>query len=371
MSSQSGQDKTEQATPKRLADARKKGQVPRSRELTIAAVTLTAGGALWMLGGTMLSALNRILIDGLSFQRAVATDPLLGVQALHTSIERGVLLLLPFFLVLIAVTLLAPALIGGWSFSFQAMAFKIDKLNPVKGLGRVFGAKGLMELVKAMAKFGLVGSVAVAYLVHSDSKFLALANQPLHQALGNTATLMVQGLLIFSTPLLIIAAIDVPFQLWQHAKQMRMTRQEVRDEAKQTEGNPEVKGKIRALQREQANRRMMEEVPKADVVITNPTHFSVALRYDAERMRAPIVVAKGADAVAARIREIATEHAVPLVSAPPLARMLFRTTDLNQEIPAALYRAVAQVLTYLYQLREVRREGGVAPDLPEMDVDES
>ena len=371
MSESSGQEKTEEATPKRLADARKKGQVPRSRELSTAAVMFASAGGLWAFGDTILVTAMDLLRNGLTYQREALLDPAQPIAAFREAIGTGLLSLMPFFAVVTCAAICAPAMTGGWSFSMSAIAFKAEKLNPLKGLKRVFGPNGLVELVKALAKFGLVGGVAVFYLLKFTGDFLSLGTQPLHAALLHSATIALKALLVFSFPLLIIAAIDVPFQLWQHAKQLRMTRQEVRDENKETDGNPEVKSRIRAMQMDVANRNMMEQVPEADVVVTNPTHFAVALKYDPNKMGAPRVVAKGADLIAARIREIAGEHSVPLLSAPPLARALFRTTELNDEIPARLYAAVAQVLTWVYQLKTYKREGGDEPLTPDVDFNEA
>ncbi len=371
MSENSAQDKTEQATPKRLADAKKKGQVPRSRELNTACVMLASTAALMVFGDDMAHDALTALSEGLSYERAALLDPKAPVAVFGEAIATALSSLVPFFIVVMVAAICAPALTGGWSFSAQAIAFKAEKLNPVKGLKRVFSANGLLELLKALAKFGVVGGFAVVFLNMFANEFLSLSTQPINTALGHAGTLGVKALLMFSTPLLLIAAIDVPFQLWQHAKQLRMTRQEVRDEHKETDGNPEMKSRIRQMQMEQANARMMEQVPLADVVVTNPTHFAVALKYDPNKMGAPQVVAKGADLVAARIRELAKENNIPLLSAPPLARALFRTTELNQEIPAQLYSAVAQVLTWVYQLKHVRREGGPEPEVPNVRFDDS
>lgn len=368
--SASGQEKTEQPTPKRLADARKKGQVPRSRELTAAGVMLSAGAALWLFGQHMAQGVSGVMRNGLILERTALFDQTALFAAFETAVIDALKALAPFFAVVVVAALATPALLGGWSFSTKAMAFKIDKLNPLKGLKRIFGPNGLMELVKALAKFTLIGSVAVFVLRAVSGQILSLSTQPVMSALGHAAELLLMALLILSAPLLIIAAIDAPFQLFQHTKQLKMTRQEVRDESKETDGNPEVKGRMRALQQEQANRRMMDEVPSADVVITNPTHFAVALRYDPTNMGAPRVVAKGADEIARRIRETAGEHGVPMMRAPPLARALYRATDLNQEIPARLYAAVAQVLTWVFALRRADAVGASRPTPPTITLDE-
>ena len=242
--------------------------------------------------------------------------------------------------------------LGGWSFSAQAMAFKFEKLDPVKGMGRVFSWKGLIELFKRLAKFVLVSVATIILLRSQIDSFLGVGLEPLKQGLAHTGQLLTWAFLLVSMVLILVVIVDVPFQLWDHQRQLKMTRQEVREENKQTEGSPEVKARIRRTQMEFAQRRMLDEVPKADVVITNPEHYAVALRYEQNKMDAPIVVAKGADHIAQRIKEIALENTVPILSAPPLARALYRSTELNKVIPSGLYRAVAQVLAYIYQLQQ-------------------
>lgn len=359
-------ERTEQPTQKRLDEARKKGQIPRSRELNGTAVLLAGAGSIYALGGWLSKQFSALVSSGLTVDRAHATDVNLLIPQLGAGLAQAGKILAPILLLTFVVALAAPALIGGFSFSTEALAPKFSKLNPIQGFGRIFSARGLVELLKTMAKFLFVGLIAAGMLWHLEPRLMALGNESLESALGDTGSMCIKAMLAMSSGLVLIAAIDVPFQLWDHRRQLRMTKQEVKDEMRDTEGKPEVKGKIRSLQQEIASRRMMEEVPKADVIVTNPTHFAVALRYDEARMRAPRVVAKGADVIAARIREVAAEHKVPLVEAPPLARALYRNTDLGQEIPASLYRAVAQVLTYVYQLRH-----GVAPaEPPEIDVDE-
>ncbi|MEM6639194.1 MAG: flagellar biosynthesis protein FlhB [Pseudomonadota bacterium] len=369
--SETGQEKTEQPTPKRLADARRKGQIPRSRELTAAGVTIIAAMALWILGPGITAGLSDVMTETLTPERAVLFDSQRLLPVFAAALKRALVGLAPFLILVAVVAVCAPALLGGWAFSLQALAPKLDKLNPIKGLKRVFGPNGLMELGKALAKFGLVGAVAVAMLRVLSDDLMALSGQPLPTSLAESAHLILLALLVVSAPLLIIAAVDAPFQLFQHNKQLRMTRQEVKDESKETDGNPEVKGRVRALQQEQANRRMMDEVPKADVVITNPTHYAVALRYDPATMSAPRVVAKGTDELAARIRERAGEHGIPMMRAPPLARAIYKTTRLNDDIPVRLYNAVAQVLTWVFQLRRADELGALRPEPPEIDFTEN
>jgi flagellar biosynthetic protein FlhB len=246
----------------------------------------------------------------------------------------------------------------------------MERLDPIKGIARMFSMRSLIELTKALAKFGTVAVVAVLVLWNDASVLLELGREPTALAIGHAAKLSGQALLAISSGLLLIAAIDVPYQLWQYFKQMKMSREEIRQEMKESEGSPEVKGRIRQVQQQMARQRMMQDVPKADVIVTNPTHFAVALRYDEKRMRAPVVVAKGVDLLAARIRELGTEHNVPIFEAPPLARVLYKNVDIGGEVPSHLYVAVAQVLSYVFQLRVAKRSGMQAPERPTVEVEE-
>jgi flagellar biosynthetic protein FlhB len=371
MSQGSGEERTEQPTPKRLREAKEKGQVPRSRELNGTIVLMVSAVGLMMLGSMLVEDLAQIMHDALSIERDRIMDPATLVQQFSAVIGKALWLLSPFMALLVLAAMTGPISMGGFSFSTKAIAFKAEKLNPIKGLGRIFSAKGLMELLKTIAKFMLVAVVSALLLWSLKGELLSLANESLGQALRHAGTLFVWAFLALSSVLILVAAIDVPFQLYQHTKQLKMTLKEIKDESKETEGRPEVKGKIRALQREMSQRRMMEELPSADVVITNPTHYAVALRYDREGNGAPRVIAKGADLIAMRIREIATSHGIAIVSAPPLARALYATTELEQEIPAELYVAVAHILAYVYQLDAARAQGAEEPvsptDLPVPD----
>jgi flagellar biosynthetic protein FlhB len=297
----------------------------------------------------------------------IFTDGVLLNHFMNSLIEQ-VWMLLPFMLIMALVAVLSSIALGGWSLSAKAMAFKPEKLNPIKGMSRVFGWRGVLEMFKGLAKFLLVAVVALILLDTMGDRFLGLGREPLLQGVAHTGELLTTAFLLLSSVLLLVAAIDVPFQLWDHSRQLKMTMQEVKEEHKQSEGSPEVKGRQRQMQMEMAQRRMMEEVPKADVIVTNPTHYAVALRYDAQKMGAPVLVAKGTELVAARIRAVAAEHDVPILAAPPLARALYFSTELGDVIPEGLYRAVAQVLAYVYQLKQgpIYNREGVAPmtDLP-------
>ena len=245
---------------------------------------------------------------------------------------------------------------------------KFERLDPVGGIARLFSANALVELLKAIAKTVLVGVISWVVISSQIESMLALVVEPINTGSAHLADLMLTGFMVIVCALVVIALIDAPYQMWHYANKLKMTREEVRKEAKESEGDPMVKGRIRQLQREMAKRRMMAEVPTADVVVTNPTHYAVALKYSEGKMGAPRVVAKGADAVAARIRELAAEHKVPLLEAPPLARALYTHTELGDQIPQGLYTAVAEVLAYVFQLRTYRQHGGHHPNLPE-DID--
>jgi flagellar biosynthetic protein FlhB len=361
----SGQDRTERPTQKRLDEARRSGQVPRSRDLTTAAVVLVAGLGLRFSGAGMANGFAALMKSGLSLQRSQLLDENRLLPEVVALAWQALLISAPIFGLTLAAALLSPLALGGWNMSFQALVPNFTRLNPIEGLQRVFSMRGLAELGKAYAKFLLVGIIAIVFLRAKTGEMLGLAAEPLNTAIAHAVSLSGEALLALAGSLAIIAGIDVPLQLRQYMKQLGMSRQEVRQEHRESDGAPEVKGKIRRLQQELARRRMLQEVPKADVVITNPTHYSVALRYDEKRMRAPIVVAKGVDEVAANIRRIAGEHKVPIFEAPPLARVLFRDVDLNAEVPSTLYVAVAQVLTYVFQLRAA--QGSVRPARPIID----
>ena len=379
MAEQQFQEKTEKATPKRLQEAKDKGQVARSRELNTMAVTLAAAVTLMVFAKPMGQSLAELLRSGLDlrlhFNIGVQhIDELIDLnmmkQAFAGSVFQMLWMLLPYFVILIVVSTLAPLALGGWSFSAKAIAFKLEKLNPMKGLKRLFALRGLMELLKALAKFVLIAGVGAATMAWLGPQFLELGREPIPDALIHAATLCGWFFVILSASLIVIAAVDVPFQLWDHAKQLRMTRQEVKDEAKETEVNPELKGRIRAIQQQMATGRMLQDVPTADVVIVNPTHYSVALRYEDGDMGAPIVVAKGLDHLALRIRKIAEESGVLVFDAPPLARALYASAKVGAEIPNRLYVAVAQVLIYVHQLRRYKNGQGEYPNKPVVKLDE-
>ena len=360
------QERTERPTAKRLEKAREEGDVPRSPELSAAAVLLVTAASLHFLGGSIGAALFDIMRSGLSLSPTEAVDPGLALSTASAELLRALVVCAPVLGLTMIAALLAPLALGGWNLSLGALAPSFARLDPIAGFGRFFSARGAVELAKAFGKFLVVAIVAVAVLRKQSPQLLALGAAPLPVGIAQAATLASDALLAVSGGLALIAAVDVPWQLWQYSHKLSMTREEIREEMKEAEGAPEVRGRIRRAQRELARRRMMHEVPKADVVVVNPTHFAVALRYE-ERMRAPLVVAKGTDLVAARIREIAAEHSVPIFEAPPLARALYHNVEIGSEIPATLYVAVAQVLTYIYQLKAARHSGARPPEPPAID----
>jgi flagellar biosynthetic protein FlhB len=363
-------DRTESPTQKRLDDARQRGQVPRSRDLSAAAVVMAGGLGLRALGSTLGARLLSMMRDGLSVTRADATDG--GRMLLHFqhAALQGLLAVGPLLALLLAAAVMAPLAIGGWTFSSEALVPNFGRLDPSAGLARVFSLRGVIELSKALARFVVVALVAGTVLWHQFHAFTALASEPGRVAVGHGLSLVGTALIALGGALAVIALVDVPLAVWQYNKSLRMSREEIREENKSTEGSPESRGRVRRAQRAQARKRMMQEVPKADVVITNPTHYAVALRYDEQRMRAPMVVAKGRDLIALRIRDIALEHKVALLEAPPLARALHASCELGDEIPARLYAAVAKVLVYVFQLRTARRRGEPAPVQPRIELPE-
>jgi flagellar biosynthetic protein FlhB len=361
----SDQEKTEPASGRRLTQAREEGQVPQSRELSTFLVTLTGALFLWLLGGWMGGRLMAILKRAFAFDRQMAFDPTRTLDLLQSVMSGALLTLMPFFLALMVAAVIAPLSLGGLLFSPKVLGLKLDRLNPLQGIQRMFSLHGLAEMLKAILKAGLIGGVGAAVLWQNREHLFDFMTEPLEVALPDFGATVALIALVIVMSLGLLALFDVPFQLWQYHKRLRMTREEVRQENKEQEGDPHVKGRIRALQREMARRRMMAEVPKADVVVTNPTHFSVALKYEAEKMAAPIVVAKGRGELALKIREIAREHGVALLEAPALARALHAHCELEDPVPAALFTAVAEVMAYVYQLNEAMETGGLRPPPPE------
>ncbi|WP_018409950.1 flagellar biosynthesis protein FlhB [Methyloversatilis thermotolerans] len=364
MAEESDLEKTEPASQRRLDQAREEGQVPSSRELATFLVTVTGVAGIYALGGWMWPRSAQLLRDGLTLDRRQVFDPSAMFDVLIDRATDGLVLLAPLFIALIVASLLSPFLMAGWNFAPKALAPKFSKLNPAAGLKRMVSTTALIELGKGIGKASVVAAVAVWVIMRDHEKLFALFGTPIDVALGATGDLVLMATLILVAGMAFIVAIDVPYQVWHYHDGLKMTKEEARQEFKEQEGDPQVKGRIRQQQREMARSRMMANVPKADVVVTNPTHYSVALRYDAARGGAPRVIAKGAGEVALRIRTLAAEHDVPLVEAPPLARALHKHCELEQEVPARLFRAVAEVLAYVYQLNEAFAAGSEKPRPP-------
>ncbi|MBS1155317.1 MAG: flagellar biosynthesis protein FlhB [Proteobacteria bacterium] len=362
MAEDSDLERTEPPSPRRLEEARRKGQVPRSRELTTFAVLMTGLLSAFWGGPALYAAIKQIIVAEFSFSHASLADP--GQMPLHfiSSMRDALLVLMPIFLATTLAALLTPILIGGWLFSFDTLSPNFGRMNPMSGIGRIFSVRSIVEMLKTILKSGLVGGVAAATLWHERDQFLSLVMMPMDSGLLYLWQMVRFTLLMSVSGIAAIVLIDVPYQLWDYHKGLRMTKEEVRQEMKEMEGSPEIKGRIRQLQREAARKRMMSAIPKADVVVTNPTHYAVAIQYEAG-MRAPKVVAKGSFLLAERIIDIAKEHKVAIVRTPPFARALYHHAELGEEIPAALYTAAAEVLAYIYQLKLYQRQGGVAPEL--------
>ena len=364
-----GQEKTEEATPRRLEKAREEGQIARSRELNTTFVLLGGVAALLILGGDIASGLEGVMAANFSLGRDAVFDERLMITQLTASTFSSVRMLLPLFLLLLVAALVGPISLGGFLFSTKALAPKFSRLDPIKGVKRMFSLNALIELLKAISKFVLVACIAVFILVFFQSKLMNLGHAAVEPAIARALHIAGWSVLALSSAMIIISAIDVPYQLFDHARKLKMTLQELKDEMKDSEGKPEVKGRIRQMQRQLAQRRMMEAVPEADVVITNPEHFSVALKYDPAAPGAPRVVARGVDFIALKIREIASAHEVLIIPSPLLARAVYFTTEVDEEIPGDLYLAVAQVLAYVFQLRAHREGKGRKPKpLGDLDV---
>jgi len=359
--SESGADKSEEPTSKRLEEARKKGQIARSKELSTLAVTFGGAAALLIYGADMGQSMLDMMRGNFSLPREVLLDDGSMARYLLATGMEALLALQPFFVVMLIASIVGPVALGGWLFSAEALQPKFSRMNPLEGLKRMFSTKALVELLKALAKFVIILMVALAVLKSDQDDLLAIANESVESAILHAMQVTGWSLLWMACGLILIAAVDVPFQLWDTKQKLMMTKQEVRDEYKDSEGKPEVKSKIRQLQRQMAERRMMQQVPEADVVITNPTHFAVALKYDPAKGTAPVLLAKGNDFTALKIREIAQEHKITVLESPALARAVFYSTELDQEIPAGLYLAVAQVLAYVYQLKQFRAGKGKRP----------
>lgn len=364
MADDSDLERTEPASGRRLSEARSKGNIPRSRELNTFVLLMVAGTGLLVMGPKFANGLLDLAEQWFTFDQASLADPGLMWSRFADAAVSTMMLFLPLLVLLLIAVLAAPMAIGGWLFSVEALQPDFGRLDPIKGIARVFSVTGLIELTKALAKTLVIGGVAYWVVMNRKEEILSLAAEPISGGIPHLLDMLGWSFILIAGAMALVVVIDVPFQLWDYYRKLRMTKEEVRREAKESEGDPMIKGRIRALQREAARRRMMAEVPKADVIVTNPTHYAVALVYRDKEMRAPRVVAKGSYLLAQRIREIGEENRVPILEAPPLARALYRHADIDQEIPPALFAVVAEVLAYVYQLRSYNSGVGAMPEKP-------
>ncbi len=364
MAEESDLEKTEEASPRKLEKAREEGDIPRSKELSTFTGLMAAALGLWLTGSQIVTQLQNIVVSALKFDDQIIENSSVTGIDFNSEIINLSINFLPFFVIVILVGIFSPILVGGWIFNGKSMEPKLDKLDPIKGLANIISKNSLVELFKSILKTILIAIVSWFVTKSMIHDILALSIQPFRMASHNQGQILLICFITISAAFAIIAMLDVPYQLHRYAKKLMMTRQDLKDEAKESEGNPETKAKIRSIQREMARKRMMAAVPKADVVITNPTHYAVALSYPENSDLAPIVVAKGLGEVALKIQAIAREHQVMIVESPMLARALYKHTDIDQEIPTTLFSAVAQVLAYVFQMRDWKKQGGDQPEFP-------
>jgi flagellar biosynthesis protein FlhB len=367
MAEESDLEKTEEPTGRRLEQAREKGQVPHSRELGTFLVLITAGAAFWMMGSWFMQRSMAVARKAFSIESQYMHEPAMMLPRLFDVAVDALIVFSPLLALLVLVSILPPFFLNAWVFSAKALVPDLSRMNPLTGLGRMFSWNSLMELGKAILKAVLIGGVAVLLIWKERDEIFGLLGEPLEAGISHAGNLVTFSFLILASTLVLVVAADVPFQLWQYFEKLKMTKDEVKQEMKEMMGDPQVKGRIRSLQMQASRKRMMAAVPQANVIVTNPTHYAVALSYQSG-MSAPKVVAKGVGVIALKIREIGAEHAVPIMESPPLARALYKHADLDSPIPSALYNAVAEVLAYIYQLANWRQQGGIYPvpprDLP-------
>lgn len=362
------EDRTEAPSGRKLEQAREEGNVPRSRELSTFAVTMAGVALLIATGGNLFNALKQGMKAWFTFDQESLKDPFTIMGRLRESVQGTLLEMAPLLGGLFLVAALTPLLIGGWNFTSKGFMPNFGKINPLPGFKRMFSIQALTEGLKAILKSALIGGVATWVIWNERSELLGLIKMPLDAGILKLMALMEHTFLVVAGAMMILVALDVPFQLWQYTKNLRMTKEEVKKEYKEQEGSPEVKGRIRQLQREAARRRMMQEIPNANVIVTNPTHYAVAFKYD-EEMAAPVLIAKGSLKVAERIIQSGQEHRITILRAPSFARALYFNVELGDQIPSQLYTAAAQVLAYIHQLKNFEQSGGLAPIFPEhLDV---
>ena len=362
-------EKTEEPTEKKLQDAAEKGQIARSKELSTALVLVVSALVFMLMGGWLAEELYLVMSRTFTLSRDETYDITHMFSAWDEAISAVGWPLLFYMIISTIAGIYGSVALGGYNFSWESAQPKGSKMNPINGFKRMFGTNGLVELLKALAKFFVIAGMGLIALFYFKDEALHLDMELYPRNIFHALDMLGWAFLLLACGTIPIAMIDVPYQKHKHNEEMKMTKQEVKDERKNAEGDAEVKGRVRRLQYQAATRRMMQDVPDADVVVTNPTHFSVAIKYDEDGNRAPILVAKGADELAMHIRKIATASDVPLLPSPMLARAIYYSTEVNEEIPNKLFMAVAQVLAYVYQLKAYRAGKGKRPkplkkDLP-------
>ena len=359
----SSAEKSQEPTAKRLEQAREDGDTVRSPELNTTAILLAGSGALLIFGGYMIEAMRSVMTHNFSLSREEIFDTNAMLQHLEVAIMEGLFSMGPVFLVLLIAAILGPISLGGWNMTFKAIVPKANRMDPLEGFKRMFGSKALVELAKAAGKVITVAAIALLIFVLNTDRIMQIYMEPILPAMQHTMIILGWSVLGMSCAMILITMIDVPFQIHTHTEKLRMTLQQVKDEMKDSEGKPEVKQRIRQLQYQMTQNRMMANLPQADVIITNPEHYSVALKYQQGGNGAPVLIAKGVDLIALKIREVAKLNNITIVEAPVLARAVFYNTRLDEEIPEGLYKAVAQVLAYVFQLRQYKPGKGSKPIL--------
>jgi flagellar biosynthetic protein FlhB len=357
-------EKSEQASAQRLDKARSEGDIPRSRELDTCVLLFTAGLSIWGLGGYLGSAMKDMLSAGLRFDSKLAFNTEASLVRSSDQVIELLVAFAPLGLAFMVAALAAPILVGGWNFNTSTLVPNLERLDPIKGIGKLFSVNSLVELVKSIAKTILIGAVAYFVISLDFAQLVTLSLVPVEVALAETSLFLIQSFIFIAGALIVIALVDVPYQLYRYAENHKMSRQELKQESREGNGSPEIKAKLRQQQREMSRRRMMSNIQKADVIITNPTHYSVAIQYKEGDMRAPVLLAKGTDTLALRIREIAKEHEILILESPKLARAIYANTELDSEIPESLYLAVAEILAFVFQVNNFNGRSGAYPTQP-------
>ncbi|OCG05297.1 flagellar biosynthesis protein FlhB [Gilliamella sp. wkB112] len=363
MANDSDADKSEQPTDSKIKKAKEQGQIPRSRELTSVLILVVAFTIFWLMGANLVTHLITIIQTAMRVAPSINDDKLM-IFNLVNSTAAGFWAMVPIFLALVIIAIIAPLCIGGLLFSFHSIKPNFKKLNPISGFARIFSTRIVADLLKSILKVILISSVVLVFLITNFSDLLSLPNMYFAKALTKAMQLLIVCGILSVTALIPMVGFDIFYQIWSNLKKLKMTKQEVKDEFKEQEGNPQIKGRIRQMQQAIARRRMMKDVSKANVIITNPTHYAVALQYDERTMLAPKLLAKGTNKIAQRIKEIANEHSIPQLEVPPLARALYRHGEIGETIPTELYTAVAQILAWVYQLKHWHKYGGDKPATP-------